>query len=127
MDIINIAIMGIAGVLLALPLRKERGEYSIFIAMAVCICIFVYLLSKVETILGFVGRLESMVNVDGRYIGLVLKMVGITYVAEFASNMCKDAGFAAIGNQIEIFAKLSILVVSVPVLNVFLETIGSFL
>ena len=127
MDIINIAIMGIAGVLLALPLRKERGEYSIFIAMAVCICIFVYLLSKVETILGFVGRLESMVNVDGRYIGLVLKMVGITYVAEFASNMCKDAGFGAIGNQLVIFAKLSILVVSVPVLNVFLETIGSFL
>ena len=127
MDIIKIAILGIAGVLLALPLKKERSEYSIFIAMTVCICIFVYLLSKVETILGFVEHLETMINVDGRYISLVLKMVGITYVAEFATNICKDAGYTAIGNQIEIFAKLSILVVSVPVLNVFLETIGSFL
>lgn len=127
MDIIKIAILGIAGVLLALPLKKERSEYSIFIAMTVCICIFVYLLSKVETILKFVEHLETMINVDGRYISLVLKMVGITYVAEFATNICKDAGYTAIGNQIEIFAKLSILVVSVPVLNVFLETIGSFL
>ena len=127
MDIIKIAILGIAGVLLALPLKKEHSEYSTFIAMTVCICIFVYLLSKVETILAFMERLETMINVDGRYIGLILKMVGITYVAEFATNICKDAGYAAIGNQIEIFAKLSILVVSVPVLSAFLETIGSFL
>lgn len=127
MDIIKIAILGIAGVLIALPLKKEKGEYSTFIAMAVCICIFVYLLTKVETILMFAERLESMILVDGRYVGLVVKMVGITYVAEFATNICKDAGYAAIGNQIEIFAKLSILVVSVPVLGAFLETIGSFL
>jgi stage III sporulation protein AD len=54
-------------------------------------------------------------------------MVGITYAAEFAMNICKDAGYAAVGNQIELFAKLSILVLSIPVLTVFLETVGSFL
>lgn len=127
MDMIRIAILGIAGVLIALPLKKERAEYSTLIAMAVCICIFVYLLTKVETVLGFAERLQAMIRVDERYIGLLIKMVGITYVAEFASDICRDAGYAAIAGQIEIFAKLSILVVSVPVLNAFLETIGSFL
>lgn len=127
MDIVKIAILGIAGVLLALPLKREKSEYSTFIAIVVGICIFVYLLTKVETVLQFVEELKSMIAVDGRYIGLVVKMVGITYVAEFAINICKDAGYAAIGSQIEIFAKLSILVVSVPVLGAFLETIGSFL
>lgn len=127
MDILRIAVLGIAGVLIALPLRKEKGEYSTFISMAVCICIFIYIITKVETILDFVNRLESMVAVDSTYITLVIKMVGITYVAEFAMNVCKDAGYGAIGNQIEMFAKLSILVVSIPVLTAFLETIGSFL
>lgn len=127
MDIVKIAILGIAGILLAIPLKKEKGEYSIFISMAVCICIFVYILTKVETIVQFIGQLQPLIAVDGRYISLVLKMVGITYIAEFAINICKDAGYAAIGNQIEIFAKLSILVVSIPVLTVCLETIGSFL
>lgn len=127
MDIVRIAILGIAGVLIALPLKKEKGEYSTFIAMTVCICIFVYLMTKVETIINFAERLSTMIMVDSRYIGMVIKMVGITYVAEFATNICKDAGYAAIGNQIEIFAKLSILVVSVPVLSAFLDTIGSFL
>ncbi len=127
MDIIRIAVLGIAGVLTAMILRKEKGEYSVFISMVVCICMFVYMLSKVETVLEFADRLSSMIMVDGRYIGMVIKMVGITYVAEFAINICKDAGYAAVANQIEVFAKISILVVSIPVLNVFLKTIGSFL
>lgn len=127
MDIIKIAVLGIAGVLIALPLKREKSEYSTFIAITVCVCIFVYLLTKVELILEFAGRLEAMIPVDGRYIGMLIKMIGITYVAEFATNICKDAGYAAIASQIEIFAKLSILMVSIPVLGVFLEIVGSYL
>lgn len=127
MDIIKIAVLGIAGVLIAIPLKREKSEYSLFIAMTVCICIFLYLLTKVGTILDFIRRLETVIPIDSRYIGILIKMVGITYVAEFAVNICKDAGYAAIASQIEIFAKLSILVVSVPVLAAFLEMVGNYL
>ena len=43
MDILRIAVLGIAGVLLALLLQKEKSEYSMFISMAVSICIFIYI------------------------------------------------------------------------------------
>lgn len=127
MDIIKIAVLGIAGVLIAIPLKRERSEYSTFIAITVCVCIFFYLLTKVETILEFAERIETLIPVDSKYVGMLIKMVGITYVAEFATNICKDAGYAAIASQIEIFAKLSILVVSVPVLGAFLEMVGNYL
>lgn len=127
MNILKIGILGIAGVFLALILRKERGEYSTFISLAVCICIFVYILTKVETLLAFIGKLDGWVIVDNRYFSLILKMIGITYVAEFAMNICKDAGYSAIAGQIELFAKLSILVVSLPVLGTFLDVLENFL
>ena len=127
MDIIKVGILGVAAVFLAIPLRKEKQEYSMFLSMAVCICIFIYILGKVETVINFAKKMQTFVAVDQTYITLILKMVGITYVAEFAMNICKDAGYAAVGNQIELFAKLSILVLSIPVLTVFLETVGSFL
>lgn len=127
MDILKIAVLGIAGVLLAIPFKKEKSVYGVYVSMTVCICIFFYILTKVETVVRFAEQLQNMISIDHRYIMLILKMIGITYVAEFAMNICKDAGYAAIGNQIEIFAKLSILVVSIPVLTVCLETIGSFL
>lgn len=127
MDIVKIGVLGIAGVLLALILRKEKSEFSILISMVVCICIFVYIITKLQTIFDFTKKLEDMVSIDSAYIGLVVKMVGITYAAEFSSNICKDAGYTAIAGQIETFAKMSILVVSLPVLMTFMETIGSFL
>ena len=57
----------------------------------------------------------------------LMKMVGITYVAEFTSGICKDAGFGALGGQIEIFVKLSILAISTPILLALLETLQVFL
>ncbi len=127
MDIVKIGILGIAGVLLAIPLKKEKGEYSLFIGMAVCLFIFLFLITKLQVVMEFVVRLEELVGINSSYIGLILKMIGIAYVSEFAMDVCKDAGFAAVGSQIEIFAKISILVVSLPLLSTFLETIGNIL
>ena len=75
----------------------------------------------------FTKKLESLTAIDSSYIAIVVKMVGITYAAEFAINICKDAGYSAIAGQIETFAKMSILVVSLPVFMAFLETMGNFL
>ncbi len=50
-------------------------------------------------------------------------MTGITYIAEFSSGICKDAGYGALGTQIEIFGKLSILAVSLPVILALLDTL----
>ena len=127
MDVIKIGIIGVAGVLLATFLKKEKSEYSMLISMGVCILIFSFLIHKMQVVLAFVERLESMLSIDSSYIALILKMIGIAYVAGFAMDVCKDAGYAAIGSQIETFAKISILVVSLPVLLTFLEVIGSIL
>ena len=127
MDIIKVGILGVAAVLMAIPLRKEKQEYSMFLSMAVCICVFIYIITKAQIVLEFVGKLEGMIAIDSAYIGLVIKMVGITYAAEFAVNVCKDAGYGAIAGQIENFAKMSILVVSLTVLMAFIDTIGSLL
>lgn len=64
MDIVKIAVLGIAGVFLAIPLKREKGEYSTFVAMVVGICIFIYLLTKVETVLLFVDSIKSQLPVE---------------------------------------------------------------
>ncbi|MFP9036153.1 SpoIIIAC/SpoIIIAD family protein [Enterococcus faecalis] len=51
----------------------------------------------------------------------------MTYIAEFATGICKDAGYSTIGSQIEIFSKLTILALSMPILEALLVTIKEFL
>lgn len=127
MDILKISMLGISAVLLALILKSYRPEYSYYISIAVCICIFMFAGTKLELIIGYAERMQNLIHLDSSYIGMVLKMIGVTYVAEFAADICKDCGYQTIAGQIEMFAKLSILVLGMPVLMAFMETIGELL
>ena len=97
------------------------------VSVGTCICIFVYLVTKLEILVDYVEQLETVLHLDGSYLKMLMKMIGITYVAQFASEICKDAGYRAVGTQIEMFGKVSILFVSMPIMMALLETIGEFL
>lgn len=127
MDILKIAMLGVAACLLAIQLKYHKSEYSLFISMAVSLCIFFFIASKLEIVLGAISRIQEYVKMDTKYAAILMKMIGITYIAEFSANLCKDAGYQSIASQIEMFGKLSILAISMPVLLALLDLLGQFL
>ena len=127
MDILKVRVFGITAVLMALILKGCRPEYSYYVSIAVCICIFLLVANKLELIIGYARKMQSFIQLDDAYMAMILKMIGVTYIAEFASNICKDSGYQTIAGQIELFAKLSILVLGMPVILGFMETIGELL
>lgn len=127
MTIIQAAALGITAVALAVQLKPLRQEYSVYLILAAGLVIGFLSISRLELILDTVRAIGSQIRVKNIYLGTLLKMVGITYIAEFASGICRDAGFSALGTQVEMFGKLSILAVSAPVLQALLETLQVFL
>lgn len=127
MDIVKIAIMGIVGALLGIMLKGQKKEYELYVTLGVSLCIFYFIMSKLQLVISVINRMQEYVNLDTSYIAILIKMIGITYVSEFSANLCKDAGYQAVAGQIEMFGKLSILAISMPVILVLLETIGEFL
>ena len=127
MTIIQAAGLGITAVALAVQLKPLRQEYSVYLILAAGLVIGFLSISRLELILDTVRAIGSQIRVKNIYLGTLLKMVGITYIAEFASGICRDAGFSALGTQVEMFGKLSILAVSAPVLQALLETLQVFL
>lgn len=124
---LRMALLGVAGVLLAAPFRHGKTEYSTGIALGVSVLIFFGVLGQLEILADAVRDIGELINLDGAYVRTMLKMIGITYVAELASGICKDAGYQAIAVQLEIFGKLLIMALSIPVLQTVLQTIGAFL
>ena len=127
MTIIQAAVLGITAVALAVQLKPLRQEYSVYLILAAGLVIGFLSISRLELILDTVRAIGSQIRVKNIYLGTLLKMVGISYIAEFASGICRDAGFSALGTQVEMFGKLSILAVSAPVLQALLETLQVFL
>ena len=127
MTIVQAAVMGIAAVVLAVQIKPLKGEYSVYLILTAALVIGFLGISRLDIILETAREIGSYIQVQNIYLGTLLKMVGITYIAEFAAGICKDAGFSSLDTQIQMFGKLSILAVSAPVLLALLETLKVFM
>lgn len=127
MNSIQVALLGVVGTLLALQFKSGKSEYGIYVSLAVSLFLFLCMLSRLEIFVQTVKKIADYIKLDAGQMSILLKMAGVTYVAEFASGICKDAGYQNIAVQIEIFTKLTILAIGMPVLLALLELIGDFL
>ena len=109
-----IGIMGIVVVLMAIQFKSIKPEYGIMISVVGCAFIFLYSLVRVNEIVEMVERLAGITSVSREYI-------------KIASDIAKDCGYQAVANQVQIFGKLSVLVISFPVFTELISSIGKLL
>lgn len=127
MSVLQIGIIGVIGALLAIQFKGGKTEYGIYMSVGASILLFACIVDRLEIFIRTVEQIRKYINIDTGYLATMLKMIGITYIAEFSSSICKDAGYQTIAVQIEIFSKLTILALGMPVLLALLETIQEFL
>ena len=125
--IFKIGIIGVVAATLATLIKKERQELAMVIGIATAMIIFFYVLSQIAVVIEFLSQLLEMVAIEEAYYYQLLKMLGVAYIAEFASSICKDAGHQSIAGMIELFAKLSIVALSIPGLLFLVETLEQFI
>lgn len=127
MDMIKIGILGIAGILMSLFVREWKPQFSVLISMATCTLIFFCAVSRIQAMAGIFSQLAQYITVKESYLKILLKIVGIAYIADFASSICRDAGYSAVAGQIELSGKISVLTVSTPIVLALLNTISEYL
>ena len=123
MNMFQIGIIGVVGALLAVQFKGGKAEYGIYMSILLFSC----MIDKLGIFADAVEQMSGYISIDTGYIATMLKMIGVTYIAEFCSAICRDTGYQTIAAQVEIFGKLTILMLGMPVLLALLETIRVFL
>lgn len=126
MDIIKISLLGICGVILGFFLKETRPEYGGLVTLGIGVMILGLAVGKIQYIFEVIEKLKDSLPVDGSYVVTLIKMVGITYIGQFSAGICRDAGHQATAGQIDLFCRLSIMVLSLPILMALLDTIQKF-
>ena len=116
--VIGIALIGTAAAVLVRPLRPELG---MMIALGTGILIFASALGLFEQIQQMLNLMMENNGIDREHIRLLLKSLGICLVGQIASDSCKDSGEGAIAAKIELFCKLSVLLISFPLFAEIME------
>ncbi len=118
--------IGIVAAILASFLKQTKAEFAAVIGMVTGSIIFFYILSQLSVITEFLTAVLKVIDLEESYYYQLLKMLGVAYVAELAAAICKDAGQQAIAGMIELFGKMSIVVLSIPGLLFLVETLEQF-
>lgn len=123
MGIVRISAIGICGVFFSLFLKETKQEYSVWITWGICILLLTLSVEKLSGVLEALAEIQKHLPVHAEYMTTLIKMIGITYVGQFSAGICRDAGYQNTGQQIELFCRLSLLAMSIPILLALLQTI----
>ena len=116
------AIAGVfIAVILGLALSKQGKDITLLMGLCACCMVFWVSASYLEPVLELVGRLRQLSGMDSGHLSIVIKAVGIGFVAEIAALLCGDSGNAALGKTVHILASVAVLWLSVPLFNSLLE------
>lgn len=126
-EIIKVGMLGILGILMAVQFKANKPEYGMYIGFAICLLIFGYGVNQVCDVIEQFDRIRVFLGDSHQYLTVLLRVVGVTYICEFSSGICKDAGYGSIAEQIEIFGKLSVLFAGIPILFAVIEQIQGFI
>lgn len=124
---LKVVLIGTAAIFLSLLAGNVRREYGLAVALCAAVAISAYGLSKVSLIMEQIQAFENAIGLEHEYIAILLKMVGIAYLTQLAVSLCGDAGQGAVASQISFAGKVSMLIVSLPVISSLVRTIGELL
>ena len=116
MEITKIVIIGIVGAAFAVMLKEQKPQMAIFVGLSTALILFLMLLSKVQYVIDVITMTALKINLNPEYIAAIFRMIGISYLVQFGSDACRDAGQTAIASKIELAGKITIVVISIPVL-----------
>ena len=128
MDIYKIVALSIVAVLLITILKSvKKDDFALVITIITAVILFTLVLVKLESITSILESLVQKSGINKEYLTLLLKVTGISYVIELATNICKDAGNSAIASKVEMLGKISIVILTIPILTSVISTVLNIL
>lgn len=123
MNIVSIGVLAVVAVIVALTLRPKNAEIALMLTVACAVLILLVVLSQAGQIIGTVNSIVAAAQINTGYIAILLKVVGICLLTEFAVNTCRDAGCQSLAGNVSLAGKLVVTVTALPLYTDILNTV----
>ena len=92
MNMLSIGVLAVIAVILSLTIRPKNGEIALMLTLSCSVLILLSVFSRASEIIGTVNSIVAASQTNISYIVILLKVIGICLLTEFAVNTCRDAG-----------------------------------
>lgn len=127
MDFYSIAGLAVITAALAVILRQYKPEYAMLVALCGGIIILFIVIIEIGQIYKFAEDVLSKMNVSVSGFEILFKALGVAYISQLSSDICKDANETALASKIELAGRVTIVIMALPLLKLFLELMQKIL
>lgn len=123
MEIAQVVVIGIIATIMVVFLKDQKPEIALQLSLAAGIVIFLFMISRLTVVVQALQEIALRINIDITYLNIVLKIIGVAYLASFGVEICKDAGQGSIAAKIEFAGKIIIISLAIPILMAVMDLI----
>ena len=115
--------MGLAVTAAVLCLLVRQPQLGGLCAAAAGVMLLLAALEQLADVREVFARLTGMAGIEEGYLNTLVKVLGVSYVAELAAQTCQDLGEGGLALKVGLVGKLCVFTLTAPMLLSLLEMI----
>ena len=127
MELFKIVGIGLITCIACLIVRQVKPDVASIIMMAGGVVILLMVVDYVAQIFDVFKVIIDKTGLTSNLFSIVLKIVGVGYLTEFAANICSDTGCNSLADKILLAGKILILVMSLLIVTNIVEIVVGLL
>lgn len=125
MLILKIAALVLVTGLLTLTLRHEQPAFAFLVSVCGAGAVLALVAEQMQPLLAWIEVLADYGN--GTHLDCVLRVLGVALVAQFATDLCREAGLGAAAGAAELGGRMLALLQAMPLVQELIGSLVSFL
>ena len=109
--------------IIGLMIKDKNHGLGILLSLSSIIFLGIVIIDKLVELTGYLKYLSDISGISEEYILLLVKMLGIAYMAELSRTILKECKEESLSSQIEILAKLLMVSLGFPIIKSLIYTI----
>ena len=123
MSIFSICVLAVVTVIFSLMLKPKNSEIALMLVIASSVIIITSVLEKAAEVIKMINTIIASCNLNTEYIAILIKVIGICLITEFAVNTCKDAGSQALACNVSLAGKILATITALPLYSEIFNTV----
>ena len=125
--LLKICAIGIAALIIISIVKTYKPEFTVEVTLCAGMILLYFIIDSLKYGFGFIADIYEDLSYGKEYFPIILKVLGIAYITEFAAAICQDAGDKSIASKVELAGKIAIFFAAIPVFTSLLDLLNSLI
>ena len=116
--------LSVAVLFCAILLKERNKTFAVLLSLAGAVLLFGTCIGEIRSVISGIDEISSSAFTSSKYIRLMMKVLAITVMTGFVSDICRDNGESAVASMTETAAKIIIISLVLPLFETVITIVS---